>query len=382
MTEQRHVVIIVGTRPEAIKLLPVVDACRAISTLKVTLVATAQHRGMLDQVLEVWNAKPDVDLNLMKPNQDLSDVTASVLTAMRPVIRELDPDVVVLQGDTTTTLAAALAAFHARVPVAHVEAGLRTWNKYAPYPEEMNRRLTSALTDVHFTPTLRASENLLSEGVAPDRIHITGNTGIDALLHTRRRLDLDARLRAVLDARYGFLPRDSRLILVTVHRRESFGRAFEGICEAIREIAVSWEDVHVVYPVHPNPAVRTPAERLLGVRATGGKVHLLDPVSYVDLVYLLSRSHIVLTDSGGIQEEGPALGKPVLVLRDVTERPEAVDVGAAKVVGVSKELIIAEANRLLSDTTLYTSMAQPRFPFGDGTAAQRIAAILASGVPT
>jgi len=380
MTAQRHVVIIVGTRPEAVKLLPVVDACRALSTLKVTLVATAQHRGLLDQVLDTWNVKPDVDLNLMKPNQDPSDVTASVLTAMRPVVRELDPDILVLQGDTTTTLAAALAGFYSRVPVAHVEAGLRTWNKFAPYPEEMNRRLTSALTDVHFSPTLRASNNLLREGVAPDRIHVTGNTVIDALLHMQRRLHVDAELRSALDARYAFLP-DGRLLLVTAHRRESFGHPFEGICEAIREVALLWQDVHVVFPVHPNPAVRASAERFLGPGVTGGKVHLLDPVPYVDLVYLLSRSYMVLTDSGGIQEEAPALAKPVLVLRDVTERPEAVEVGAAIVVGVTKERIIAETNRLLSDAVLYNTMAQARFPFGDGTAAQKIAAILASGFP-
>lgn len=373
----RHVVVVAGTRPEAVKLLPVIDACEQIPELRVTFLATAQHRDMLDQVTAVWGRRPDIDLNLMKPAQDLTDVTIAVLSAMRTTFARAEPDVVVLQGDTSTTFGAALACYYARIPVAHVEAGLRTWNKYAPFPEELNRRLTTGLSDLHFAPTERSRDNLLAEGVDPARVIITGNTVIDALFHIRGRLSNDAALRASLDHRYRQLASDRRLVLVTAHRRESFGRGFEEICHGIRAV-VEQCDADVVYPVHLNPAVREPVDRILRDPAVRSRVHLLEPIPYLDFVYLLDRCDVVLTDSGGVQEEAPALGKPVLVMRDVTERPEAVEAGAAVLVGADRQRIMESVARLLSSPDEYAAMARPRFVFGDGRAARRIAEALAT----
>jgi UDP-N-acetylglucosamine 2-epimerase (non-hydrolysing) len=377
MTDQRHIAVVIGTRPEAVKLLPVIDACERTPGLRTTFVATAQHRDMLDQVTAVWGRKPDVDLNVMQANQDLTDVTSAVLKEMRTTLGQLRPDVLVVQGDTTTTFAAALAAFYAGPLVAHVEAGLRTWNKRAPFPEEINRQLTTSLADIHFAPTEASRENLLRCGICPENILVTGNTGIDALFAVRKRVQTDSGLRADLEKRYSFLHTKRPLLLVTAHRRESFGGGFEEICQGIRSIAHNHPDLDIVYPVHLNPSVREPVNRLLTGNGFGSSLHLLSPVSYLDLVYLLDRAHIVLTDSGGIQEEAPAFGKPVLVMRTVTERPEAVECGSAKLVGADRRAISENVSRLLTDDSAYAAMAKPRFPFGDGTAATKIAEALA-----
>lgn len=374
----RHVVVVIGTRPEAVKLLPVIDACEQLPDLRVTFLATAQHRDMLDQVTSVWGRQPDVDLNLMQPGQDLTDITTAVLGGMRRALDDLRPDIVVLQGDTTTTFAGALACYYARIPVAHVEAGLRTGDKYSPFPEEINRQLTTSLSDLHFAPTSAARDNLLREGVNPSTIIVTGNTVIDALLHIRDRIKKDATLGRTLDERYRSCRTGRRMVLVTAHRRESFGRGFEEICHGIRDIAEQCSDADVVYPVHLNPAVRDAVQRILRDPALG-RVHLLEPIPYVDFVYLLDRCDVVLTDSGGVQEEAPALGKPVVVMRDVTERPEAVDAGAAILVGADRHRIAESVIRLLVDDAARAAMARPRFIFGDGHAADRIAECIAAG---
>lgn len=374
---RRHVVVVIGTRPEAVKLLPVIEACERRPELRVTFLATAQHRHMLDQVTAVWGRRPDVDLDVMRPGQDLTDVTTAVLAGMRNSLARLEPDVVVLQGDTTTTFAGALACYYARIPVAHVEAGLRTWNKYAPFPEELNRRLTTGLSDLHFAPTARSRDNLLAEGVDRASVFVTGNTVIDALFHIRDTLAQDSALRATLDARYGQLDSRRRLVLVTAHRRESFGRGFEEICHGIRDV-VERCDADVVYPVHLNPSVREPVQRILHDQRIRSRVHLLEPIPYLDFVYLLNRCDLVLTDSGGVQEEAPAMGKPVLVMRDVTERPEAVEAGAAILVGADRHRIAEGVTRLLSSAGEYAAMARARFVFGDGRASLRIADVLAT----
>jgi len=304
----------------------------------------------------------------MKPGQDLSDVTAGVITGMRDVFARETPDMVLVHGDTTTSFAAGLAAYYARIPVGHVEAGLRTGNIYAPWPEEMNRRLTGSLAQLHFAPTQTAKANLLREGVDAATIHVTGNTVIDALLAMHGRIRNDAQLRAGLDAHFDFLDPSRRIVLVTGHRRENFGDGFEQICHALRDLAAR-DDVEVVYPVHLNPNVREPVERLLSGHP---RIHLIAPQEYVPFVYLMGRSTLILTDSGGVQEEAPSLGKPVLVMRETTERPEAVDAGAVALVGASRERIVAGCTRLLDDVAAYKSMAQVTNPYGDGTAADRI----------
>jgi UDP-N-acetylglucosamine 2-epimerase (non-hydrolysing) len=372
-----HVLIVCGTRPEAIKLLPVLDACRSMSSLHTTFVSTGQHREMLEQVLKLWNVLPDVDLRLMTPDQAPSAVTALVLTHLADVLQDYRPDWVVVQGDTTTAFAASLAAFYARTQVAHVEAGLRTGSKHAPFPEEINRRLVSILSDRHFAPTASARANLLREGIPPEDIIVTGNTVIDALFHVRARIHEDAHLREELVGQFEWIDPQRRLILVTAHRRESFGSSFEEICLAIRDIAFARPDVLVVYPVHLNPSVRAPVTRLLSGPDLVDRVVLIEPVPYAQMTYLLERATVVLTDSGGIQEEAPALGKPVLVMRAVTERPEAIAAGGARLVGANRAAIVANTLELLDDERVYHEMARPRFPYGDGTAARRIAGSLA-----
>jgi UDP-N-acetylglucosamine 2-epimerase (non-hydrolysing) len=369
--------VVMGTRPEAIKLLPVVEACKADGMFDVVVVVTAQHREMLDQALDLWGCRPDVDLNLMQPGQDPSGVTVAIISAMGTQFRSTRPDVVIVQGDTTTTFATALAAFYERVPVAHVEAGLRSGRKYAPFPEEMNRRVTSVIADIHFAPTRRAEQNLLAEGVTAQSIHVVGNTVIDALFQTKSRIANGTAEAGRLRDKFPFLGSAKRTVLVTAHRRESFGEGFAEICKGIVDIVAQTDDVQVVYPVHPNPAVQEAVDRFLRKSSAGTKIHLLDPVSYLELVYLLDRSYLVLTDSGGLQEEGPALGKPVLVMRDVTERPEAVEAGSAKLVGASRERIRTEVLELLSNEATYARMAKVALPFGDGHAASRIAGVLA-----
>jgi UDP-N-acetylglucosamine 2-epimerase (non-hydrolysing) len=346
-------------------MAPVIKELRRHGEIECVVCVTAQHRQMLDQVLSLFEIEPDYDLNIMHDDQTLSYVAARVLTEVEHVIEGEGPDWVLVQGDTTTTMAASLAAFYQRVTVGHIEAGLRTWDKWHPYPEEINRRITDTVCDLHFAPTTGAKENLLREGISEDTMLVTGNTVIDALL------DIANRDFGFQDSPLRDVPFDShRIILVTAHRRESFGQPLRNVCLALRYLADSYAgDVHMVYPVHLNPNVRRPVNELLGGIAN---MTLLQPLDYESLVHLMKRSFLILTDSGGIQEEAPSLGVPVLVLRDVTERPEGVAAGAAKVVGTGRELILAEAGRLLEDTAEYARMAGAVNPYGDGKAAERI----------
>lgn len=327
---------------------------------------------MLDQVLDLFVLKPDFDLNLMRPGQDLSDITSNVLLGMRNVYKEWQPDIILVHGDTTTTLGASLSAYYAKIRVGHVEAGLRTGNKYAPWPEEMNRRLTGSIADIHFAPTEKARANLLSEAIVPDTIHVTGNTVIDALLDVVQRVRNDKPLRAQFSERFSFIDPSKRMILVTGHRRENFGGGFENICQALATLARR-SDVQVVYPVHLNPNVQEPVRRILDNVAN---VKLIEPQDYLPFVYLMDRSTLLITDSGGVQEEAPSLGKPVLVMRDTTERPEAVDAGTVKLVGTDPAAIVLEASRLLDDPDAFKAMALAHNPYGDGQAASRIRDIL------
>ncbi len=363
--------VVFGTRPEAVKLAPVVHALRAKMATRVCV--TAQHRQMLDQVLQAFDIVPDFDLNLMKPNQDLFDITANAILALRDVLAELRPRMVIVQGDTTTTFAAALAAFYQRIEVGHVEAGLRTNDKGRPFPEEINRRLTSVMADWHFAPTPWARDNLITEGVAADRVVVTGNTGIDALLRIVADLEsgrMPSPLAPDLIEKLG----ERRMVLVTGHRRESFGGGFERICQALRRVADAHEDVVLVYPVHLNPNVQEPVNRLLGGHP---RILLVPPMDYVPFVALMRRATLILTDSGGIQEEAPSLGKPVLVMRETTERPEGVRAGVARLVGTDVDAIAGAASELLNDSATYARMSSPMNPYGDGHAAERIATIVA-----
>ena len=363
--------LVFGTRPEAIKMAPLVKALQAEPGMEATVCVTAQHRQMLDQVLNLFEIRPDHDLDVMRPGQDLYDVTGNMLLGLRPVLAAERPDWVLVHGDTSTTLAASLAAYYARIPVAHVEAGLRTGNKQSPFPEEINRRLTGAVADLHFAPTAAARANLLAEGVAEQSIHVTGNTVIDALIDVAGRLRRSPDLQAEMAQRFGFLDPARKLILVTGHRRENFGEGFRNICLALAEIAAAHEDVEVLYPVHLNPNVRQPVAEILASRGLSN-VHLVEPVDYLPFVYLMDRSHFILTDSGGVQEEAPSLGKPVLLMRDTTERPEAVEAGTVRLVGTDRAAIVAEAERLLRDESAYQSMARAHNPYGDGQAVGRI----------
>lgn len=365
-----RILLVFGTRPEAIKMAPVVHALKERPQADVVTCVTAQHRQMLDQVLDWFQIKPDHDLDLMQPGQTLAGLTAQALQALSQTIEQVQPDIVLVQGDTTTAMTAALAAFYLRIPVGHIEAGLRTHDIYNPFPEEVNRHLISVIGSLHFAPTSTARSALLAEGVKPEDIHLTGNTVIDALQWTvaqPRQLNLG-------------LPLDrpgERLILITGHRRESFGPAFEAICQALRQIAERNPGVRLVYPVHLNPNVQEPVYRLLGGTQ---RVHLIDPLPYPDFVHLMAHSTLIITDSGGIQEEAPALGKPVLVMRNTTERPEAVDAGTARLVGTHTQTIVAETERLLRDEDAYQAMANAVSPFGDGHAAERIADVLLPAV--
>jgi UDP-N-acetylglucosamine 2-epimerase (non-hydrolysing) len=377
------VFIIFGTRPEAIKMAPVIKELEKHNDKFVVRVCvTAQHREMLDQVLRIFELQPDYDLNLMKPGQDLFDVTVCVLQGLKEVLRVERPDLVLVQGDTTTTMAGSLAAFYHQIPVGHVEAGLRTHNKFAPFPEEINRQITTVIADLHFAPTKSASDSLLREGVKPEAIYVTGNTVIDALflaLESIRKKSLAKRITMEMTSRFPSLERlfvsgrrtstERRLILVTGHRRENFGRGFENICLALKAIANSHSDVDIVYPVHLNPNVQEPVRRILN---GSPNIHLIDPLEYLPFVYLMDQCYMIITDSGGIQEEAPSLRKPVLVMRDTTERPEAVNAGAAQLVGTETARIVAETNRLLEDLHLYEKMSKAENPYGDGKASSRI----------
>ena len=365
----KKILITFGTRPEAIKMAPVIKALQKSTNLDVRVCVTAQHRQMLDQVLNLFEIKPDFDLDLMRSGQDLTDVTTNVLTGMRGVLRQWWPDLVLVHGDTTTTFAASLAAFYEKVAVGHVEAGLRTGNIYSPWPEEMNRRLTGTIVSLHFAPTECARVNLMREGVAENRIHVTGNTIIDALVEIVGRLKADAEMKADLDRQFSFLDYQRKLILVTGHRRENFGDGFERICRALKRLGKR-EDVEIIYPVHLNPNVQEPVRHILG---RCPNIHLTEPLDYLPFVYLMERSYMIITDSGGVQEEAPSLGKPVLVMRETTERPEAVDAGTVKLVGIDEDLIVQEAHRLLKNTSVYEAMSQAHNPYGDGQASGRIA---------
>ena len=367
-----RLMIACGTRPEAIKMAPLVTTLKTRPEFDVSLCVTGQHRQMLTQVLELFELVPDHDLSVMKSGQDLTDVTAAILTGMRGVFGEQRPDRVLVHGDTNTTLSVSLAAYYAKVPVSHVEAGLRTGDIYSPWPEEANRRLTSVIADRHYAPTPVSRENLVGEGVNPDAVIVTGNTVIDALLMIEQRLREDLALRATMAEQFSLLDESRRLILVTGHRRENFGEGFENICKALAELAQR-DDVQIVYPVHLNPEVQRPVKKHLGGLE---RVHLLEPLDYLPFVYLMSRAHIIITDSGGIQEEAPSLGKPVLVMRDTTERPEALTAGTVQLVGTERRRIVRAAIQLLDNQTHYNKMSLTSNPYGDGKACERIVADL------
>ncbi|KXF81378.1 non-hydrolyzing UDP-N-acetylglucosamine 2-epimerase [Enterovibrio coralii] len=364
------VLSVFGTRPEAIKMAPVVEAIKNDARFEGKVCVTGQHRQMLDQVLELFEISPDYDLNIMKPGQDLTDVTTAILVGLREVLAEFKPDYVLVHGDTATTLSTTLAAYYQQVKVGHVEAGLRTNNIYSPWPEEGNRKVAGCLANLHFAPTGTSQDNLLSENVNADDIIVTGNTVIDALLMVKEKLKTNHNLGSALDSQFSFLKEDSKVVLITGHRRESFGGGFERICESISILSTKYPDVDFVYPVHLNPNVREPVNRYLSGKSN---VHLIEPLDYLPFVYLMNRSDIILTDSGGIQEEAPSLGKPVLVMRNTTERPEAVEAGTVKLVGTDVELIVDQVSTLLTDDDAYTKMSFAHNPYGDGNASRRIA---------
>lgn len=366
---KKKVLTVFGTRPEAIKMAPLVHALAADERFEAKVCVTAQHREMLDQVLELFEITPDYDLNLMKAGQTLNEVTARILLELKPVLQEFKPDVVLVHGDTATTFAASLAAYYEQIAVGHVEAGLRTGNIYSPWPEEANRKLTGALTKYHFAPTETSQQNLLQENYAAENIFVTGNTVIDALLMVKEKIEQDADLKATLAAQFPYLDESKKLILVTGHRRESFGGGFERICEALAKTAKQQPEVQILYPMHLNPNVREPVNRILG---SVENVLLIEPQQYLPFIYLMDRAHIILSDSGGIQEEAPSLGKPVLVMRDTTERPEAVAAGTVKLVGTDVEKIVSNLNTLLTDSEAYQAMSFAHNPYGDGKACQRI----------
>ncbi|MDH1301116.1 UDP-N-acetylglucosamine 2-epimerase (non-hydrolyzing) [Achromobacter sp. GD03932] len=363
------ILVVFGTRPEAIKMAPVVHAFQADSGFECRVCVTGQHRHMLDQVLSLFEIKPNYDLNIMRPNQDITDVTSSILLGLREVFSQFKPDYVLVHGDTATTLAASLAAYYHRIPVGHVEAGLRTGNLYSPWPEEGNRKITGALAKLHFAPTGLSRDNLLREGVAEENVEVTGNTVIDALLWVKEKLESDPEIRLQASAGYEYLSPDRKIVLITGHRRESFGDGFERICTAIQRSASEFPEVDFVYPVHMNPNVREPVQRILSRLRN---VHIVEPIDYLPFVHLMNQSHIILTDSGGIQEEAPSLGKPVLVMRDTTERPEAVQAGTVRLVGTDVEAIVGGIRLLLTDADVYASMSQAHNPYGDGKACSRI----------
>ncbi len=362
---------IFGTRPEAIKMAPILKEFeKNPDYFKSVVCITAQHRQMLDQVLDIFEIRPDFDLQIMQDGQNLFDVTCLALERLKGVFEKVEPELVLVQGDTATTMTASISAYYFKTRVAHVEAGLRTGNKYAPFPEEINRKITSVIADIHFAPTDRARQNLLMEGVSDDKIFVTGNTVIDALFYTIKKINDNADIRERLDEKFSFIDPSKKLILVTGHRRENFGEGFENICYALLEIFRACSDTEIVYPAHLNPNVQEPVLKIIG-RAQPG-IHVIEPVDYISFVYLMNKAYMILTDSGGIQEEAPSLGKPVLVMRDTTERPEAVDAGTARLVGTDKDRIIKETINLLRDEKAYNAMKIINNPYGDGKAAKRI----------
>lgn len=366
----KKILLVFGTRPEAIKMAPLALQLKDNNeSFETKVCVTGQHRQMLDQVLELFNLTPDFDLNLMKPGQTLSDVTSGVLKGLEAVFEEWLPDVVLVHGDTATTFAASLAAYYYKVKIGHVEAGLRTGDIYSPWPEEANRKLTGVLASYHFAPTQSSYNNLIKENIKPENITITGNTVIDALLKVKEKVETNHKIIADFKAQFSFLDESKKLVLVTGHRRENFGQGFLNICQALANIAQKYSDVQIVYPVHLNPNVQKPVNELLsGI----SNIHLIAPQDYLPFVYLMNRSYLILSDSGGIQEEAPSLGKPVLVMRDTTERPEALEAGTVKLVGTDADLIEKSVTDLLINTELYKQMAEAHNPYGDGTACQQI----------
>jgi len=373
MSSPLKVLSVFGTRPEAIKMAPVVIALQEDGRFESRICVTGQHREMLEQVMSLFDLQADFDLAIMRPRQDLGSITAAILNGMRDVFEQYRPDIVLVHGDTSTTLSASLAAFYHRIPVGHVEAGLRTGNLYSPWPEEANRKLTGGLATLHFAPTDTAAANLWREGADPATITVTGNTVIDALQLVIARMEKRADIRVGAQALLPVVNPSSRVILVTGHRRESFGGGFERICQALSAIADNFPDVEIVYPVHLNPQVRDPVQRLLGGR---NRIHLIEPLDYLPFVMLMKRAYLVLTDSGGIQEEAPSLGKPVLVMRDTTERPEAVAAGTVKLVGTDVNTMVDNVSTLLTDTATYERMSFAHNPYGDGKASARITNML------
>jgi len=370
----KKILLVFGTRPEAIKMAPLVLAMKAhseISDIKVCV--TAQHREMLDQVLQIFDIVPDYDLDIMKPGQDLYDITSNILLGMKEILSEYQPDIIFVHGDTTTTLATSLSAFYQKIPVAHVEAGLRTGDLYSPWPEEANRKLTGVLAKYHFAPTEMSRENLMKEGIVSSRIFVTGNTVIDALLWVLQKIEkrpqLKQQLKNKIDHVYPYFESERPYVLITGHRRENFGQGFLDICKAIATLAQKHTDVDFVYPVHLNPNVQRPVNELLSAI---DNVYLIPPLDYEPFIYLMSKSYLILTDSGGIQEEAPSLGKPVLVMRDMTERPEAVAAGTVKLVGTNPDSIITEVDRLLRDSGAYIDMSKAHNPYGDGSSCDKI----------
>lgn len=359
--------IIFGTRPEAIKMAPVVHAFSKARNVNVKTVVTAQHRQMLDQVLELFELVPDYDLSIMKDGQGLTEITTRVLIGLEDILRNERPDIILVHGDTTTTLAASLAGYYQKIPVGHIEAGLRTGNIYSPWPEEINRKISGAIAELHFAPTEKARFNLRAENVSNETIFVTGNTVVDALMAVEQKLELDLLTQSRFDEKFS-LDSSKKLILVTGHRRESFGKGFESICNALLELA-NRSDVQIVYPVHLNPNVKNVVEKLLG---NNSAIKLITPQDYLPFIHLMKRAYLVLTDSGGIQEEAPTLGKPVLVMREVTERPEAVEAGTVKLVGTDPQKIVFEATSLLDNREVYVKMSRASNPYGDGNAAARI----------
>lgn len=363
------ILVVFGTRPEAIKMAPLVHRLKQTPGIEAKVCVTAQHREMLDQVLCLFGITPDYDLNIMKPGQTLAGIAVTILQGLDPVLLECAPDLVLVHGDTSTTFITTLACFYRHIPVGHVEAGLRTGDLQAPWPEEANRVLTGRLACLHFAPTAKAQSNLLAEGVDPNRVWVTGNTVIDALLWVKSKLDHDHEIRNAYEHQFAFLGSGRRFVLITGHRRESFGQGFERICEAIRSMAEEYPSIDWVYPVHLNPNVREPVGRILGNLEN---VHLIDPLDYLPFVYLMDRSTLILTDSGGVQEEAPSLGKPVLVMRNTTERPEAVEAGTVRLVGNDTTLIMEGLRDLLNNRESYLAMTRAHNPYGDGKACDRI----------
>ena len=373
----KKVLLVFGTRPEAIKMAPLVKEFQKDKVnFHAKVCVTAQHREMLDQVLELFQITPDYDLNVMKPGQDLYGITSNILLKIKPVLEGFKPDIVLVHGDTATTFATSLAAYYQKIKIGHVEAGLRTEDLYSPWPEEGNRRLTSVLTDYHFSPTNTSKKNLLNEGVRRSSIFVTGNTVIDALQLVINRIDNDKGLRLTIESiihKSGFKDLDSRFILVTGHRRENFGQGFINICKALKEIAVQNPSINILYPVHLNPNVSDLVNKML---SEVKNIKLVKPFQYEEFIYLMNKSYLILTDSGGIQEEAPSLGKPVLVMRDTTERPEAVEAGTVKLVGSDQDNIIKEVQKLLNDNSEYQKMSKAHNPYGDGNASEKILNIL------